>query len=181
MDVDAVLSQTRKNECRQGFSPLELYSRGKAVGAYTDVYGLAATLYELLTGEVPVSAFERQVNGKNLVSPQVKNPNISGKTTKAILAGMELLPEKRPQSVQAWLEKLNLKETSDRTGSTGRVNWGKWGTIWGFVGVVLAVLFGIIQFLPKKSDNSSGNSSKYPPVQLSSDLKSSTNTLNLNK
>ena len=121
------------------------------MGAYTDVYALAATLYELLMGEVPVSAFERQVNGTNLVSPQVKNPNISGKTTKAILAGMELLPEKRPQSVQAWLEKLNLKETSDRTGSTGRVNGEKWGVIWTAVTVVVTLLVGIPAWLTIKS------------------------------
>jgi eukaryotic-like serine/threonine-protein kinase len=58
VDFDAEQSRTRKQECTDGFSPIELYSRGKPMGAYTDVYSLAATLYELLTGKC-LSALKR--------------------------------------------------------------------------------------------------------------------------
>ncbi|NJN63093.1 MAG: protein kinase, partial [Coleofasciculaceae cyanobacterium RL_1_1] len=39
----------------RGFAPIEQYDRRAKRGAYTDVYGLAATLYFLVTGEIPRS------------------------------------------------------------------------------------------------------------------------------
>lgn len=152
LDCDAVLTRTRDKERADGFSPIELYARGQAVGAYTDVYSLAATLYELLTGEVPVSAYDRKVNGCELVSPQVKHPEISARTTKAILAGMELEEAKRPQSVQAWLEKLGVGNQVQVT-PKNEVNWTKWQTIWAAVAVVVSLLVGIPAWLALKPDS----------------------------
>jgi eukaryotic-like serine/threonine-protein kinase len=149
LDCDAVLTRTRDKERADGFSPIELYARGQAVGAYTDVYSLAATLYELLTGEVPVSAYDRKARGYELVSPQVKNLEISGKTAKAILAGMELEEIKRPQSVQAWLEKLGVGNLEQET-PPAKANWQ---TIWGALGVVVALLIGIPAWLALKPDS----------------------------
>lgn len=151
-DCDTTLSLARCDELIDGFSPIELYSSGKAVGPYTDVYALAATLYQLLTGEMPTSAQDR-MNGKALVSPQVKNPEISGKTAKGIMAGLELLPEKRPQSVADWLKKLDIKlqltpgsathQFSENTTTSETVNWAKWQTIWAIIAVVVTLLVSI--------------------------------------
>lgn len=152
LDFDASLTRTRDKERSDGFSPIELYSSGQAVGAYTDVYSLAATLYEWLTGEVPVSAYKRKVDGCKLVSPQVKNPEISGKTAKAILAGMQLEEIKRPQSVQAWLEKLGIENPERETTET-EVNWAKWQTIWAAVAVVVGLLVGIPAWFVLKPDS----------------------------
>ncbi|MGB3532471.1 MAG: serine/threonine-protein kinase [Microcoleaceae cyanobacterium] len=151
LDCDAILSQTRKNECRDGFSPIELYSSGQAVGSYTDIYSLAATLYELLTGKVPPSADKRQIEGEKLISPQAENTAISGKTAKAILAGMALSAEKRPQSVEAWLKKLNLKKITNES-ANNQINWEKWGVIWAAIGVIVGLLVGIPAWLTLKSN-----------------------------
>lgn len=146
IDCDTELSRTRKHELMDGFSPIELYSRGQAVGPYTDVYSLAATLYELLTGEVPVSAETRQVHRQELVSPQVKNPEISGKTAKAILAGMQLLPQKRPQSVSDWLNQLGVQKQAPAA-QKKLVNWSKWQTIWAVVAILVSLLVGLPAWL----------------------------------
>ncbi len=47
VNCDTALTRTRTRELIDGFSPFELYGRDRPVGAYTDVYSLAATLYEL--------------------------------------------------------------------------------------------------------------------------------------
>ncbi|NEP42213.1 MAG: serine/threonine protein kinase [Okeania sp. SIO2H7] len=85
------------------FAP-ELYDPTAKRGAYTDVYSLAATLYFLLTGEVPPSAEKK----KELVAPKEFNPKISDAVNKAIIQGMEFDWEKRPQTMAEWLALLPL-------------------------------------------------------------------------
>jgi eukaryotic-like serine/threonine-protein kinase len=143
LSCEAELTRTRTQERSDGFSPIELYSRGQPVGPYTDVYSLSATLYELMTGKVPVSACDRGTQRHQLVSPQVMNPDISGKTTTAILAGMELLPAKRPQTVEAWLKQLSYQNIAVTTNSIVNINWTKWQTIWGALAVLATLLVSI--------------------------------------
>jgi serine/threonine protein kinase len=139
LEFDTELSRTRTQERIKGFSALELFTSGQSVGPYTDVYSLAATLYEMLTGEVPVSADERKARGTPLVTPQQKNPEISAKTVNAILKGLELEREKRPQSVVAWLQALGIAEVSEPP-TKQLIDWAKWGVIWAAAAVIVSVL-----------------------------------------
>ncbi|PMB47616.1 protein kinase [Fischerella thermalis CCMEE 5330] len=95
-----------------GFAPPEQYELEAPRGEYIDVYGLAATLYSLVTGIVPTSAEERRRNIP-LQQPQYYNPNLSHKVNQAILRGMELQPNLRPQSVQDWLNLLDSEFEED--------------------------------------------------------------------
>ncbi|MDJ1182512.1 serine/threonine-protein kinase [Roseofilum casamattae] len=98
----------------KGFAPIEQYDWRAFRGAYTDVYGLAATLYALLTEEVPESAGNRDRRvARNqddpLIPPQQLNPLIGDRTNQAILDGMALEPEDRPQSIREWFDLLGIE------------------------------------------------------------------------
>ncbi|WP_162932189.1 serine/threonine-protein kinase [Solimonas sp. K1W22B-7] len=43
----------------EGYAPLEQYQRRSPQGPYTDVYGVAATLYRMIAGELPPMALDR--------------------------------------------------------------------------------------------------------------------------
>ena len=141
MEFETELSRTRTEERIKGFSALELFTRGQTIGAYTDVYSLAATLYEMLTGEIPVSADDRQARGTPLITPQQKNPEISATTAKAILDGMALKPADRPQTITAWLKALGISPDPVAPSPKESINWEKWGVIWAAVAVVLSLVF----------------------------------------
>ncbi|MEC4818133.1 MAG: serine/threonine-protein kinase [Scytonema sp. PMC 1069.18] len=88
-----------------GFAPPEQYELEAPRGEFIDVYALAATLYNLITGVVPRNADDRRHNVP-LEPPQHYNPNISNRVNQAIMLGMDLQPTYRPQSVQDWLSLL---------------------------------------------------------------------------
>jgi serine/threonine-protein kinase len=104
---DPLTSRWRDNQ----FAPIELNSSKRKRKAYTDVYSLAATLYFLLTGKLPASALDRKDANASLIPPREINPQISEQVNKAILKGMALAPEDRPQSMQEWLDLLGLRRT----------------------------------------------------------------------
>ncbi|WP_299489234.1 protein kinase [Acaryochloris sp. IP29b_bin.137] len=65
----------------------------------TDIYGLAATLYTLVTGQAPVTASQRQH-----IRLEFHPPSLSQATVVAILRGMAIQPQHRPPSLPEWLE-----------------------------------------------------------------------------
>lgn len=68
----------------------------------TDIYGLAATFYTLLTGQIPIAADQRQ----QIRFEPHQYPGLSQATMVAILRGMAMQPQHRPQSVSKWMELL---------------------------------------------------------------------------
>ena len=91
------------NAITEGYAPIEQYERRGKFGAYTDVYALAATLYALVTGDIPLPAKFRNT-GIPLPLPKQRNPEISDRVNDGIIKGMELEPDNRPQTVSKWLE-----------------------------------------------------------------------------
>jgi len=88
-----------------GYAPPEQYGRQGQVGEYTDIYALGATLYYLLTGEVPTEAVDR-LQGATLAPPDLVNARVSGTVSKAVLRAMELKGDQRPQTVGEFLKLL---------------------------------------------------------------------------
>jgi serine/threonine protein kinase len=103
--------QIKTNTCRgsECFAPLEqdrTYQAKTKLIPCSDIYSLAATLYVMLTLQLPYPARIRYDGSLPIIPPQHHNPQISDSVNNAILKGMELFPENRPQSVDEWLELL---------------------------------------------------------------------------
>ncbi|HEX8463769.1 MAG TPA: serine/threonine-protein kinase, partial [Abditibacterium sp.] len=93
-----------------GYAPLEQYTRSGTHGPYTDVYSLSATLYHLLTGQKPLEA-PRRATGEVLASPHEVNPIITPALSAAVMHGLEIAPNQRPATVEAFLNELTQSQT----------------------------------------------------------------------
>ena len=89
-----------------GYAPLEQYAKQARRGAFTDVYSLAATLYHLLSGQMPPAASDRAM-GVQLRPLREFNPQISASVAHATQSALEMEIAKRPQSVREFLDLLH--------------------------------------------------------------------------
>ncbi|NER29798.1 MAG: SUMF1/EgtB/PvdO family nonheme iron enzyme, partial [Symploca sp. SIO1C4] len=94
----------------RSFAPYEQVGKGSRQKT-VDVYSLAASLYYSVTGECATGSLGRKMFDEELVPPSQLNPSISDRTNQAILKGMALEPQERPQSIQKWLNLLNITPT----------------------------------------------------------------------
>jgi eukaryotic-like serine/threonine-protein kinase len=76
-----------------GYSPFEQYGQG-ATDSRTDVYALSATIYALLTGQVPPDSIQR-MNQDTLPPPRRLNPTISRHVDIAIMRALATHPTGR--------------------------------------------------------------------------------------
>jgi len=155
------------------FAPIELQSKTRSRGTFTDVYSLAATLYVLLTGKLPATSSDRQKGKADLVPPKQINSQISKRVNKAILAGMKLEPEARPKSVLDWLKLLGLQREGVISGLGKKPRWAMVVGILGVVGIVAGVVSASLggtgfwqRVIPESSPD--GNSSVSSPLYLKS-------------
>ena len=86
-----------------GYAPFEQYHRKGAQGPPTDIYGAAAVLYRMLTGETPPEATERMADDSLKTAAAF---GISQAVSDAIAQGMAMSPAARPQTVQAFQSQL---------------------------------------------------------------------------
>ncbi len=99
------------NAKTEGYAPIEQYERRGNFAPCTDVYGFAATLYSLLTAEVPFPANFRKY--AQLPPPKQFNSRISDRVNEAILKGMAFEPQNRVQTVREFRELLGIAQTQE--------------------------------------------------------------------
>lgn len=93
-----------------GFAPYEQYSTRGAQGPWSDVYGCAATLYYLVTGQAPPEAADR-LSDPRIPPPNALAPGVAPALSDAIVAGLEFKPEDRPASALAFADLLTGRAT----------------------------------------------------------------------
>jgi serine/threonine-protein kinase len=89
------------------YTPIEQYAGELGhTDTRSDLYGLGATIYHLLTGRPPASAQDRFLEPDALLEPRQINPAISPAVERTMLAALALHPKERPESVAAWSKML---------------------------------------------------------------------------
>ncbi|MEO1373597.1 MAG: serine/threonine protein kinase, partial [Cyanobacteria bacterium J06635_10] len=96
--------QTHTGMVSEGYSPIEQYLTNTQRSPATDIYGLASTLYALLTAQVPMPVLLR--DREKMPSPRELQPHLSAAVNQAIMRGMAVEARFRPQTVEEWLDLL---------------------------------------------------------------------------
>jgi len=129
----------------QGYTAPEQYRNKSKQGPYTDIYGLAATLYRMLTGIIPEEAPDRQVND-TLARPLDIKVLISKNADNAIMRALAVNPELRYQKAADFRDALLLGKKADDPSAVLRKRVTRRAFVFGGIGV-LAVGGGVAAYL----------------------------------
>lgn len=122
IDFGATRQEFTKNQytgtilCKQGYSAIEQYSTGRNQGPWTDIYGLCASIYFMLTGVVPDSAPDRIQNDcvRSLVQmDEIAMPKVQ---KEAIMKGLEVEVEHRCHTMAELYAALYGEKLEDISG-----------------------------------------------------------------
>jgi serine/threonine protein kinase len=115
-ETDLNLTRTGRGLGTPHFMAPEQFRNAKNADIRCDVYSLGATLYQMVTGELPfrsngpLDAWMKKIQN-DLVPPRQIVPDLSERVDWAIRRAMSADPEKRPTSCREFIEDLTGKST----------------------------------------------------------------------
>jgi len=99
----AAHSQTFAALLTPGYAPFEQYvASNRNQGPWTDIYALSASVYELISGQLPPEAPERAAEDKYTPAVELGRRHYRQEFLQAIDWGLRPMPKERPQSVADW-------------------------------------------------------------------------------
>jgi len=101
--VNKELTKSTEAILKQGYAPIEQYQKRGALGPWTDVYALCATIYYCLTGEVPPDSPARMMGYENISFDAL---GLSEAQQAALDHGMALRTEERTASMEQLYREL---------------------------------------------------------------------------
>ena len=107
LGISAVRSADSMINCEmyEGYAACEQYTLSERQGSWTDVYGLSAVLYRVLTGTQPPDAKERE-SSDSLVAPALIDEEIPAYVSDAVKDGMDPNWNERIHTVKQLYERL---------------------------------------------------------------------------
>lgn len=91
-------------EMFNGYAAPEQYADDQMNGTWTDVYGIAAVLYRVLTGTAPVESTSGAA--ADMPEPMLVDRNVPANVSKVVMHGMAHSPEKRIRSIGDFVSRL---------------------------------------------------------------------------
>ena len=83
---------------KHGYAPAEQYYSNGNQGPWTDIYSICATMYKMLTGNIPPNAVERMENDQ-YVRPSLCGVAVSQRTESALARGLVVKAQDRYQNI----------------------------------------------------------------------------------
>lgn len=90
----------------KGYAAVEQYGFDGEQGPWTDVYGLAATIYRALVGSPPPEATSRITNDKMIVPAAVAD-SLSAYVMSGLANALQILPADRTESIELFREEIS--------------------------------------------------------------------------
>ncbi|MCC8431119.1 protein kinase [Reyranella aquatilis] len=90
-----------------GYAAAEQMTSAKQ-GPWTDIYGLAATIYHAIAGKAPPNAFDRMLDDSYEPLAKIAPPGFSSGLLAGIDAGLTVTARDRPQSIAGWRPILGM-------------------------------------------------------------------------
>src|SRR6185295_10527460 len=125
-----------------GYAPFEQYMSEGKQGPWTDIYSLAATLYQGIAGHAPPQATDRLLQDAMIPAARAGAGRYSDGFLDAIDRGLAVHPGNRPQSVAQWRPMLQSEVKAKTASVAGAAPRRRLGLIAAVIAIAIAALGG---------------------------------------